>query len=304
MPGSCNIKLYVDPFAFTDMRRMIAVSVLTEDSQCWIFMTNEMSETEANLEMILADMAQDFIEGCEDRLDEIDACLSRIRDRQGVAENEVLEVKRHVHGLKGLGTTFRFPSISIISHALEDYFEALFELSEEGVYDVQLFIDRIREITETRIDLPHDDTLEMLRNLPLMARRRAVKKDNKEVTLLLHMPPGIQRKIIGKELFQFGFNVTIVETALDAIQEGILREPDIIMSTMVTSSLSGVELAGVFFAVNATRNSPFLLVTAEELDQDVFADLPNNVTILRKGRDFARDLMAFMKEHSFVGQRR
>lgn len=286
------------------MQRMIAVSVWVYDSQCRNVMANELSETEANLEMILADMSRDFIEGCEDRLDEIDACLNRIRDRQGIAENEILEVKRHVHGLKGLGSTFRFPSISVISHALEDYFEALFELSDDGVYDVQLFIDRIREITETQVDMPRDDTLEMLRNLPLIARRRAVKKDNKEVTLLLHMPPGIQRKIIGKELFQFGFDVSIVDNALDAIQEGIQRQPDIIMSTMVTDSLSGVELAGVFHAVNATRNSPFLLVTAEDVDRDDSIKLPDNVTVLRKGRNFARDLMTFMKEHAFVGQRR
>ncbi len=267
-------------------------------------MVAEINEIDANLEMIFADLAQDFIEDCEDRLVEIDDCLTRLRTHQGIANNDVMEVKRHIHSLKGMGTTFRFPSISLISHALEDYFETLFEISDEGVFDVQLYVDRIRAITESRADLPHQDTLDMLRTLPLKARRRAVTRDNKEVSLLLHMPPGIQRKIIGKELFQFGFNVTIVENALDAIKEGILRRPDIIMSTMVTASLSGIELAGVFFAVDATRGSPFLLVTAEDIDQTMFADLPANVTVLRKGRDFAKDLMGFMKDHAFVGRRR
>ncbi len=267
-------------------------------------MPEELNETEADLEMILADMAQEFIEGCEDRLDEIDVCLTRLHNQEGVAGNDVLEVKRHVHSLKGMGATFRFPSITLIAHALEDYFETLFELSPDGLYDVQMFVDRIREISETRTDLSQDDALRVLQQLPLKARRRTITKDDRELTLLLHMPHGIQRKIIGKELSQFGFNVIIVETALDAIRDGLSLGPDVIMSTMVTDSLSGIELAGVFHAVNATRDRPFLLVTSEDLGQDVISGLPANVTILQKGMNFARDLLGVMKEHGYVGQRR
>jgi len=267
-------------------------------------MLEKLDDTDANLEMIVADMAQEFIESCEDRLDEIDASLTRLRDQQGTAGNHILEVKRHVHSLKGLGATFRFPSISLISHALEDYFETLFEMSPDGIHDVQMFVDRIREISEIRTDLPQGEALRILRKLPLKARRRAITKDDRELSLLLHMPHGIQRKIIGKELSQFGFNVIIVENALDAIRDGLSLRPDVIMSTMVTDSLSGVELAGIFFAVNATRNCPFLLVTAEDLGQDILSGLPANVTVLRKGMNFSKDLIGVMKDHGYVGHRR
>jgi len=264
-------------------------------------MAENLNETEADLEMILAGMALDFVIGCEDQLDEIDACLERLRNHQGVAANDILEVKRHIHSLKGLGGTFRYPSISLIAHTLEDYFETLYEVSDDGIFDIQMYVDRLREIAESRVDMPHDETLEMLEKLPLKARRRAVTKNNRELTLLLHMPVGIQRKIIGKELAQFGFNVIISETVIDAISDGLSRRPDIIMSTMVSDGMSGLELAGVFYAVNATKNSPFLLVTTGSRDQNAFSNLPENVTLLRKGREFARDLMGFMKEHGYVG---
>jgi len=267
-------------------------------------MTGGLNESEANLEMILADMAQEFIESCEDRLDDVDVCLGRLQRQEGIAGNDILEVKRHVHSLKGMGATFQFPSVTLIAHALEDYFETLFELSQDGIFDVQLFVDRIREIAENRIDLPRDEALEMLQALPLKARRRSVIKNDKELTLLLHMPQGIQRKIIGKELSQFGFNVVIVDSAIDAIRNGLSLKPDIIMSTMVADDLSGIELAGVFHAVNATRNCPFLLVTAGDVAPRVATDFPENVTILRKGINFARDLMGVMKQHGYVGRQR
>jgi len=267
-------------------------------------MASGMNESAADLEMILADMAQEFIEGCEDRLDEVDACLARLRRQEGSSGDHILEVKRQVHSLKGMGATFQYPSVTLIAHALEDYFETLFEVSQDGISDVQMFIDRIREIAENRTDPLRDDVLEMLQNLPLKARRRAITKDNKELTLLLHMPQGIQRKIIGKELSQFGFNVTIADTALDAIKAGLSLKPDVIMSTMVADELSGVELAGVFHAVNATRNRPFLLVTAEDVGSDGAAELPSNVTVLRKGIHFAKDLMGVMKDRGYVGQQR
>jgi len=267
-------------------------------------MSENSNESDANLEMVLADMAQEFLESSEDRLDEVDTCLVRLRNHQGTDGDDLLEVKRHVHSLKGMGATFRFPSITWIAHALEDYFETLFEITPEGIADVQLFVDRIREIAESRIDMPQDDVRQMLQNLPLTARRRTVTKDNKALTLLLHMPSGIQRKIIGKELSQFGFNVIIVENALDAIRDGLTLAPDIIMSTMVTDSLTGVELAGVFHSVKKTRDCPFLLVTSEDQRQREFAELPENVKILRKGMNFARDLMGVMKEYGYVGQRR
>jgi len=267
-------------------------------------MANGVNESAADLEMILADMAQEFIEGCEDRLDEIDDCLARLRRQEGTSGNHILEVKRQIHSLKGMGATFQYPSVTLIAHALEDYFETLFEVSQDGIFDVQMFVDRIREIAESQTDLPRDEVLEMLQSMPLKARRRAITKDDKELTLLLHMPQGIQRKIIGKELSQFGFNVTIADTALDAIKAGLSLKPDVIMSTMVADDLSGIELAGVFYAINATRNCPFLLVTAEDVKPDVATELPTNVTILRKGLHFAKDLMGVMKDRGYVGQLR
>jgi len=267
-------------------------------------MASGMNESAADLEMILADMAQEFIEGCEDRLDEVDACLARLRNQEGASGDQILEIKRQVHSLKGMGATFQYPSVTLIAHALEDYFETLFEVSQDGVFDVQMFVDRIREIAEVQTDLPRDDVLEMLQSMPLKARRRAVTKDDKELTLLLHMPQGIQRKIIGKELSQFGFNVIIADSALNAIGVGLSLRPDVIMSTMVADDLSGIELAGVFHAMNATRTCPFLLVTAKDVAPDVVADLPANVTILRKGLHFAKDLMGVMKDRGYVGQQR
>ena len=129
------------------------------------------AEEDADLAMIFANMASEFLEACEDRLNEIDAALSSIRDKSSSSGNAVLEIKRHVHSMKGTGGTFGFSSISLLAHGLEDYFETMFVLNENGLHDVQLYIDRIREISETRENLPDEMVSLIIRNLPLKAKR-------------------------------------------------------------------------------------------------------------------------------------
>ena len=117
---------------------------------------------------------------------------------------------------------------------------------------------------------------------------------------MLLMPKGIQRKIVGKELSQFGFNIIIAETGLDAIDKAMKLKPGVIMSTLVTNDLSGVELANIFNSIQVTRNTPYLLVTSDELDNIDSEYLPDTVEILYKGKNFSRDLLAFLNKQGFV----
>lgn len=263
-------------------------------------MTQIANGQDADLTMILADMATEFLESCEDRLEEVDQALDRLRSSKGFNENDILEIKRHIHSLKGMGTTFGFSSISLLAHALEDYFEALFVADKNGIHDIQHFVDRIREVAESRINWPDRTVAQIIHDMPLSAKRRTVRKDGLALSILVLMPKGLQRKIVASELSQFGFSVLTAENGVDAIEKSLRLRPDLFMSSMILDDLTGEELAGIFYAIKATSENPFLLVTSTDLEELMQRDLPPNVSVLRKGPSFAKDLMTFFKTHNYA----
>lgn len=262
-------------------------------------MSDGQTDQDADLAMIIADMAQEFLEGCADRLEEVDSALIQLRNKPGSGEHSLLEIKRHIHSLKGMGSTFGYSSISMIAHALEDYFETMFTPSEDGVYDVQLYVDRIREIADTHENLSDETASLMLRDLPLKAKRKTIRKNSQAISILVLMPKGLQRKIVTSELSQFGFSVLIAENSLDAIEKGMRMQPNLFLSSMILEDITGPELAGIFNAIKTTANCPFLLMSATDIDPEERAGYPKNVFVLRKGPKFAREFMAFFTSQGF-----
>ncbi len=167
--------------------------------------------------MILVDMRQEFIETAEDRLDEIEQSVANLLSGGRNIDCEMLDIKRNIHSIKGLGGSFGFSSMTLWAHALEDYLETTRDIGADQLADVQLFVDRMREIIESG-ENPDDETTSMaIRTLRLKGRKRdrTGLKDGTSVMLL--MPKGIQRKIIGRELITFGFDIIIAESSMQAI---------------------------------------------------------------------------------------
>jgi CheY-like chemotaxis protein/HPt (histidine-containing phosphotransfer) domain-containing protein len=258
-------------------------------------------DNDPDLEMILADMRQEFVESSEDRLDEIEEAISRLLSNKGKPEYEMLEIKRHVHSIKGMGGSFGFSSVTLWAHALEDYMETVKEIGVDQLWDVQLFIDRVRDILEQGHDVDGRAVAEAIKNLPL----RGVKRDHTGLkdglSVLLLMPKGIQRKIVGRELTTFGFKVIIAESTLEAIDLGLTHRPDVIIASMVLDRMNGLELAGVFSAIAATAHHKCLIITASDESDIAGEELPDNVRVVHKGVNFSRDLITFLNEQKLLG---
>jgi len=250
-------------------------------------------DSDPDLEMILADMRQEFIESAEDRLDEVEAAVARMLANKGRVEYEQLEVKRHIHTLKGVGSSYGFPAITVWSHALEDYLETIKELGVDQLWDVQLFVDRIRDVLETGLNPVDAEIAAAVKSMPLrgLTRERSPLKSGMSVMLL--MPKGLQRKIISRELTTFGFRVIIAESSLSAVDLAITLRPDVVISSFVLDRISGLELARVLGAIDATSGHKFLLMTASE-DIDDKTVVPDHVTVVRKGRSFSAELIKFL----------
>lgn len=249
-----------------------------------------------DLAMILADMQIEYVETTQDRLAQVDQAIAALLEGIGNAENHVLEIKRMVHTIKGTASSFGFPTISMLAHSLEDYFETAGDLGENELYDVQLYVDRMREIIDDGENPDEVTAGKIIRGLPSKPKSVVDHMRVGETTVLMVMQRGVQRKIIGRELASFGFRVVIAEDTLEAVKLGMIMRPEIIITAMHVTPFTGAEMAGVMASIKATQHANILLVTASDDDVDL-ADLPPNVTVGRKGPTFSLEFFNFLKNH-------
>ncbi|WP_084005598.1 Hpt domain-containing protein [Magnetovibrio blakemorei] len=254
-----------------------------------------MSSTDPDLEMILADMRQEFIEHTRDKLELVEDEIEALRSGTGDCERNILEIKRIIHSIKGAGGSFGFPTISKVAHGLEDYLETTGDVSTVAGEDLLVFVNTITDILisgeEPDTDLAHM----MLRSLPTGRRQSGVRALDKGSALMI-MPRGVQRKIISQELAQLGYKVTIVDNAIEAIDMALTLKPDYVITTQVLERMTGIELAWVLQMFKMTRSVKVAVVTADEISDEALESLPPHTTLIKKGPRFSLELMSFIRK--------
>lgn len=251
-------------------------------------------EIDPDLEMILADMRQGFIEDTQDKIGEIEAVIGDIRQRNGAFENNLMEVKRLMHTIKGGGGSFGFPTISKIAHGFEDYLETSGTSDTVVAEDLLVFTDAIAAILDAGHEPDDQHAHMMLRSLPA-ARRQSGARALDKGTAMLVMPRGVQRKIIGQELAQFGFKVNISEDPVKALDMAMTLKPDFVIVTLMLERMDGIEFAWVLRTVSATAKVRVAIVTAHEISEEVQDSLPPGAVLIRKGKTFSAELMQFIR---------
>lgn len=254
-----------------------------------------MVSTDPDLQMILADIRQDFIVNTRDKLDDVDDEIEALRQGDS-PEQRILEIKRIVHSIKGAGGSFGFPTISKVAHGLEDYLETTGDISTVTADDLQVFVNTLVDILiageEPNEELAHM----MLRSLPTGRRQSGVRALDKGTALML-MPRGVQRKIISQELAQMGYKVSIMEKPIEAIDMALTLKPDYIIATQSLERMTGVEMAWALQMFEATRKVQVAVVTADDITNEMLESLPPHTTLIKKGPRFSLELMAFIRKH-------
>lgn len=253
-----------------------------------------MGDVDPDLEMILADMRQEFIEETGDKLEEIEQVVGQIRSRSGAHENNIMEIKRLMHTIKGGGGSFGFPTVSKVAHAFEDYLETTGDTTNIQPDDILLFSDAIASILDAGVEPDDTHANMMLRSLPTGRGQAGRHMLDKGVAMLI-MQRGVQRKIIAQELAQFGYKVHIVDEPVRAIDMALTIQPDFVIATQAMDRVNGTELAWVMNAIATTRAIKFCVVTADEVTDEMRQSAPPQATLIHKGPRFAPELMKFIR---------
>jgi chemotaxis protein histidine kinase CheA len=116
-----------------------------------------MAENIPDMDDILAQMKENFIETAHEKLDRMNEILEIFISGNG--QNSALqeELRREIHSLKGLGGTFQMPMVSKLCHAFEEFLQPEVIFNPELSIQSQAFVDRI-------IAFMHDDKMNIATN--------------------------------------------------------------------------------------------------------------------------------------------
>ncbi len=257
------------------------------------------------LEKALARLNREYVESSDDRLTEIEQAIDRMYRGVGDRGADFVKMQRDIHSMKGSAGTYGFPAVSLILHRLEDFIEATRRLGNDDFLKLQIFLDRVREILTSGENPKEEITDDIVSSLPSSAVGVVSAQDVRKVTVLMVMPKGVQRKIVGKELASCGFELSFASSSIEAIDLAISIRPDIVVASLELDRISGATLARILETIDMTRGIPFVLTTSTDVERELDEDIPSRTRVVHKGPNFAEELsLALLDMGLFTGAQR
>ncbi len=248
----------------------------------------EMSELQKKLEIQLR---QDFIDDCTQKIENTSDFFENIAEGNGDATDNLLLAMGEIHSIKGMGSSFGYPSITVVAHKMEDFLTHKEILTLENIKDAYIFIDIINGLLKRDTQPSSQEISDIARSLPSSTQEFGIKEQTqRSIEVLSIMPKSIQQRLIGDELAACGFHVSCLNSSFEAIEFATNTKPDLIVISAIIDSISGVELANIMRAIEVTKDTPIIVVTSfdeRRLSEDI---LPEKVAIARKDKNFTDDL--------------
>lgn len=225
-----------------------------------------------------------------DRLAEMGRILERMM-AAGPSDAALSALRRQAHNMKGIGGSFGYPALSQIAHRMESYITDLTSWTKESPGELQKFIDRMAEMLD-RPSQPSDEELaQIVRALPTHLVQNFSVKDISahNVEILLVTPTRALAKLLSQQIMACGFRVNAVNDPMDGLNAALRARPDMIITSQVMRTMTGLDLVRAVRAIAATHKIPAAILTSQGSDRSLFPGIPEDVVILRTGDHFADD---------------
>jgi len=240
----------------------------------------------------------EFMDDARDRLevmnDALDGAAKGSRDDASV----IGVLRLEAHNFKGMGTSFGYPTVSLVAHRLEDYLAGLKELTAKQRNDAQIFVDRIAELVERSNQPQLAETNQIIRALPVRYQFEVTDVEVRNVEIMLVTPSKVVAKKVGTELGACGFRTMTVNDPIESISLAVRVPPDMLIASMVMDGLSGLDLIRGLRAMSVTRDVPMALLTSMSLDNPALKEIPHGVSVIRVGEHFSEDFAAVVAKYN------
>ncbi len=243
---------------------------------------------EADMDELVAQLESEFQDYIHDRLQTIYGCLEVLKQGLVTANETLRELRRETHSLKGAGSTFGYPIVSLIAQRLETYIADLKDLDEKQIDHIQIFADRIAEMAELQEQPDLATTNQIIRKLPTRFEFDITDVEVQDVEIMLVTPNKLVARRAANELAACGFRVNIVSDPIEAISIAVRMPPDMVIASAVMDGLGGIDLLRGLRAMSVTEHVPVALMTSMGADQ--LRGVPPNAAVVHLGPSFQDDI--------------
>jgi len=245
---------------------------------------------EVDMDELMAQLKSEFSDYMSDRLSAIYGTLDALKASKIAGPEALREIRREIHSMKGAGSTFGYPIVSLIAQRMETYCFDLKDLDEKQVADVQVFADRIAEMAELEEQPDIAATNQIIRRLPTRYEFDITDVDVRDVEIMLVTPNKLVARKAAAELAACGFRVNIIADPIEAISIAVRVPPDMVIASAVMDGLGGIDLIRGLQAMSVTAQVPAALMTSMGADQ--LKGMPDGVGVIRLGTTFGDDIAA------------
>lgn len=243
-------------------------------------------------------LRMEFVDDARDRLEQMNTTLAdRVKGLRSDAET-VGVLRLAANNFRGMGTSFGYPTVSLVAHRMEDYLSGLKRLDERELVDAQIFIDRIAELVDRAEQPLLAETNRIIRALPVRYEFQVTDVDVRNVEIMLVTPSKVVAKKLGTELAACGFRTMTVTDPIESISLAVRVPPDMVIASMVMDGLSGLDLIRGLRAMSVTQHVPMALLTSLNLDHPSLKEIPYGVSVIRVGEHFGDDFAAVVAKHN------
>ncbi|HEY9080296.1 response regulator [Magnetovibrio sp.] len=253
------------------------------------------------VDAILARLRVEFIENTRDQLDEIETRIDWLESGREISADDLFDVQRNIHNIKGQGATFGFPLVGRVAHLFEDYLENVGGVKIENIKDLRTYIETMANLLISGENFTPPQTEELLRSLPMGRATSFTTQKVHDVEVLLVMPAGLQRRLVATELLSCGFHVNRAYDSMEALAYALDITPDIVFANYDMTPFNGCELARVFGSIERLQDIHFVLCTSYKQGDAHLRGLPKNVSVVEKRRNYTESLSTLLMEWGVFG---
>ncbi len=228
---------------------------------------------------IIESLRQSFIDTVHQKMEALDAMVDELwRDRSNEADI-LMRFKGEIHSLKGMGGTFKFPIVSIVSHHFENYLENIGSPVDDQLTDIETYLDHLRSAVDGRANPDDAETDKIVASLPIRADA-APPTSLPEISVLVITPTQYLRQLVTFFLEQAGCQVSATNQPFAGFRLAIETKPDLVICSVVMGGFGGLDLLAALRAIPAMANVHFALLSGSSDRGELAARPPDDVPVI------------------------
>jgi chemotaxis protein histidine kinase CheA len=247
----------------------------------------------SGLDDVLAQLRAEFVDEAVDNLGAIEIIVEQVKSSGADAKDAIKKILRPAHSLKGTASVADFPLVATTMHRLEDYLQAITEITSEDFENLEIYIQKAYQFANINFDQKSINQADLIRQLPRAGAKKEVAVQSASDSVVknptIHEALVVIREkttglIFQRELEKFGLHVSNCRSSYDAIAMAVNTKPDIIFLSGVIDELSGADVASALLAMKPTKNLRICLITSFERNHHELDGLPHSVFLINKSK--------------------